>query len=161
VKFLTWTEDNLLRQVVYEGLREDKPAKEVQREVPHPKIATGGRAGPANQIARCALAISSKRKTPPSWGASCQQCLTVLGSRLLLRHLRMHGLCARLTLNVSMRAPARGATHDKGRGTYHFIDRCPGSRLMINAGKHAGNEPARRDLSFFGIAPRDGRDPRS
>ena len=27
VKFLTWTDDNLLRQVVYEGLREDKPAK--------------------------------------------------------------------------------------------------------------------------------------
>jgi DNA ligase D-like protein (predicted ligase) len=35
VKFLTWTDDNLLRQVVYEGLREDKPATEVQREVPH------------------------------------------------------------------------------------------------------------------------------
>jgi bifunctional non-homologous end joining protein LigD len=35
VKFLTWTEDNLLRQVVYEGLREDKPATEVRREVPH------------------------------------------------------------------------------------------------------------------------------
>ena len=28
VKYLTWTEDNLLRQVVYEGLREDKPAAE-------------------------------------------------------------------------------------------------------------------------------------
>ena len=26
VKYLTWTDDNLLRQVVYEGLREDKPA---------------------------------------------------------------------------------------------------------------------------------------
>jgi hypothetical protein len=26
VKYLTWTTDNLLRQVVYEGLREDKPA---------------------------------------------------------------------------------------------------------------------------------------
>jgi bifunctional non-homologous end joining protein LigD len=37
VKFLTWTEDNLLRQVVYEGLREDKPATEVQRDVPHPR----------------------------------------------------------------------------------------------------------------------------
>jgi bifunctional non-homologous end joining protein LigD len=37
VKFLTWTGDNLLRQVVYEGLREDKPAREVQREVPRPK----------------------------------------------------------------------------------------------------------------------------
>ena len=29
VKFLTWTDDNLLRQVVYEALREDKPAAEV------------------------------------------------------------------------------------------------------------------------------------
>ena len=35
VKFLTWTEDNLLRQVVYEGLREDKPARDVRREMPH------------------------------------------------------------------------------------------------------------------------------
>jgi DNA ligase D-like protein (predicted ligase) len=34
VKFLAWTEDNLLRQVVYEGLREDKPAREGGREVP-------------------------------------------------------------------------------------------------------------------------------
>jgi bifunctional non-homologous end joining protein LigD len=34
VKFLAWTEDNLLRQVVYEGLREDKPAREVRREMP-------------------------------------------------------------------------------------------------------------------------------
>jgi bifunctional non-homologous end joining protein LigD len=31
VKFLAWTEDNLLRQVVYEGLREDKPARDVRR----------------------------------------------------------------------------------------------------------------------------------
>jgi DNA ligase D-like protein (predicted ligase) len=37
VKFLAWTEDNLLRQVVYEGLREDKPAQDVRREVPHAK----------------------------------------------------------------------------------------------------------------------------
>jgi DNA ligase D-like protein (predicted ligase) len=37
VKFLTWTEDNLLRQVVYGGLREDKPAAEVRRDVPNPK----------------------------------------------------------------------------------------------------------------------------
>ena len=36
VKFLAWTQDNLLRQVVYEGLREDKPAAEVRREIPHP-----------------------------------------------------------------------------------------------------------------------------
>src|ERR1700730_4850595 len=35
VKYLTWTGDNLLRQVAYEGLREDKPAVEVRRPVPH------------------------------------------------------------------------------------------------------------------------------
>jgi ATP-dependent DNA ligase len=35
VKYLTWTNDNLLRQVVYEGLREDKPAAEVRRPTPH------------------------------------------------------------------------------------------------------------------------------
>ena len=39
VKFLTWTDDNLLREVVYEGLREDKPAAEVRRPVPRPKVA--------------------------------------------------------------------------------------------------------------------------
>jgi DNA ligase D-like protein (predicted ligase) len=37
VKYLTWTEDNLLRQVVYEGLREDKPTAEVRRSPPYPK----------------------------------------------------------------------------------------------------------------------------
>ena len=40
VKFLTWTDDSLLRQVVYEGLREDKPAAEVRREVSHAKLET-------------------------------------------------------------------------------------------------------------------------
>jgi hypothetical protein len=37
VKYLTWTEDDLLRQVVYGGLREDKPAAEVRRPVPRQK----------------------------------------------------------------------------------------------------------------------------
>jgi hypothetical protein len=33
VRFLACTDDNLLRQVVHEGLREDNPAAEVRREV--------------------------------------------------------------------------------------------------------------------------------
>jgi hypothetical protein len=37
VKFL------LLRQVVYEGLREDKPAAEVHRSPPYPTVATAKR----------------------------------------------------------------------------------------------------------------------
>jgi bifunctional non-homologous end joining protein LigD len=36
VTYLTWTEDNLLRQVSYQGQREDKPATQVVRPVPHP-----------------------------------------------------------------------------------------------------------------------------
>jgi bifunctional non-homologous end joining protein LigD len=34
VSYLTWTEDSLLRQVVYLGEREDKPAAEVRRDPP-------------------------------------------------------------------------------------------------------------------------------
>ena len=37
VTYLTWTEDNLLRQVSYQGQREDKPARQVVRPVPYPK----------------------------------------------------------------------------------------------------------------------------
>ena len=38
VKFLTWTEDNLLRQVAMKAC-EDKPTNDIRRDVPHPKIA--------------------------------------------------------------------------------------------------------------------------
>ena len=34
VTYLTWTEDNLLRQVSYQGQREDKPARQVVRSIP-------------------------------------------------------------------------------------------------------------------------------
>jgi bifunctional non-homologous end joining protein LigD len=36
VTYLTWTEDNLLRQASYQGQREDKPASQVVRPIPHP-----------------------------------------------------------------------------------------------------------------------------
>ena len=42
VKYLTWTADKVLREVVYEGLRQDKPAAEVRREVQYrsPELST-------------------------------------------------------------------------------------------------------------------------
>jgi DNA ligase D-like protein (predicted ligase) len=42
VKYLSWTDDNLLRQVVYEGLREDKDPSDVQRPVPNQTSSAGG-----------------------------------------------------------------------------------------------------------------------
>jgi bifunctional non-homologous end joining protein LigD len=33
ITYLTWTADGLLRQTVYVGLREDKPAEQVRREL--------------------------------------------------------------------------------------------------------------------------------
>ena len=47
VKYLAWTNDNLLRQVVYEGLREDKPATDVHRELPHQNGTTPAPKKPA------------------------------------------------------------------------------------------------------------------
>jgi DNA ligase D-like protein (predicted ligase) len=42
VKYLTWTDDNLLRQVVYQGLREDRDATDVRRSVPNQPSSSGG-----------------------------------------------------------------------------------------------------------------------
>jgi ATP-dependent DNA ligase len=39
VNFCDLDQDNLPRQVVYEGLHEDKPAAEVRRLVPYPKTS--------------------------------------------------------------------------------------------------------------------------
>jgi bifunctional non-homologous end joining protein LigD len=47
VKYLAWTGDNLLRQVVYEGLREDKPAADVRRDDPGSKTDTPAAKKPA------------------------------------------------------------------------------------------------------------------
>jgi bifunctional non-homologous end joining protein LigD len=46
VKFLTWTDDNLLRQVAYKRLREDKPAAEVRRLPPFVEMPASGRVPP-------------------------------------------------------------------------------------------------------------------
>ncbi len=42
VKYLSWTDDNLLRQVAYEGLREDKDPTDVQRPMPNQPSPAGG-----------------------------------------------------------------------------------------------------------------------
>lgn len=52
IAFSTWTRDNLVRQAAFKGLREDKPAKEVVREMPAPvETATPSRKSHANRHA--------------------------------------------------------------------------------------------------------------
>ena len=42
VKYLSWTDDNLLRQVAYEGLPEDKDPTDIQRPIPNQPSPAGG-----------------------------------------------------------------------------------------------------------------------
>jgi bifunctional non-homologous end joining protein LigD len=49
VKFATWTADNLVRQASFQGLREDKPAKQVTREVPIETASAKRRPQPENK----------------------------------------------------------------------------------------------------------------
>ena len=65
VKYLTWTDDNLLRQVVYKGLREDKPAAEVQAEMP-------ARIDPSKAIKRVRRKLVGGRRSTASTFASAQ-----------------------------------------------------------------------------------------
>jgi ATP dependent DNA ligase C terminal region len=78
VKFLTWTEDNLLRQVVYERLGEDKPAAEVRRATRG--AAEGWLSPSAREKTHYTPALTSavpKTKTPPPRGGGVAS--TVLG----------------------------------------------------------------------------------
>ena len=59
VKFLTWTEDNLLRQVVYEGLREDKLAADVP---PSDTARSAGTMNPRASSRRGAVPRSHPRR---------------------------------------------------------------------------------------------------
>jgi bifunctional non-homologous end joining protein LigD len=43
VTYLTWTDDNLLRHVVFDGVRDDKPARDVVRPIPHPEKVPAGK----------------------------------------------------------------------------------------------------------------------
>jgi bifunctional non-homologous end joining protein LigD len=52
VTYLTWTDDTLLRPVVFNGVREDKPAWDVVRPIPHPKKVPARKEKEAGQRSR-------------------------------------------------------------------------------------------------------------
>ncbi len=59
VRFATWTADCLVRQASFQGLREDKPAKEVRNEEPHPKPRASAKAKRATHAVSSPLAAKS------------------------------------------------------------------------------------------------------
>jgi bifunctional non-homologous end joining protein LigD len=68
VQFSTWTTDNLVRQASFKGLREDKKAAEVRREVPDPSLVkkTGPAAKPVGKSKGESSAPASVTKAAPS-----------------------------------------------------------------------------------------------
>ncbi len=63
VKFLAWTEDAQLREVIYVGLREDKPASEVRRPIP----TRTGDVDPARRHAPPRTPARARGKAAPRW----------------------------------------------------------------------------------------------
>jgi bifunctional non-homologous end joining protein LigD len=68
VNFSTWTADNLVRQASFQGLREDKPAKEVVREAANaaPKPCDSGQATAAAPAPMAAKAAHAPPRTSAS-----------------------------------------------------------------------------------------------
>ncbi|HXU44503.1 MAG TPA: DNA ligase D, partial [Thermoanaerobaculia bacterium] len=62
VAFTEWTDDGRLRHPSFQGLREDKPAREVEQEKPAPVTASTSRSGKARK-ARKEVPAAASRKT--------------------------------------------------------------------------------------------------
>jgi hypothetical protein len=128
VKYLTWTGDNLLRQVVYESLREDKPATEVRREAPHPK-----------PVAATTLAVKLVEAAPPL------KCSTVAvrqndrrSGRSAWRDRPARGACPATLCSAPVRAACRPSP---GNGRRRRAPPVPRSRPRPSR-ERTGREPA-------------------
>lgn len=115
VKYLTWTDDNLLRQVSFEGVREDKPARDVARPVPHPKSVPA----PASPVVR-----KSAREPHPKYvgGVPAENVLQLLPDavvpsreQLVAYWRRVH----RAALEHLGHRPLKLVRHVRGTTFYH------------------------------------------
>jgi bifunctional non-homologous end joining protein LigD len=69
VVFQEWTEDGRMRQPIFVGLREDKPAESVVREQARPGTGTDRKLAPTRAAARKAVtSVPARRPRPPAGG---------------------------------------------------------------------------------------------
>ncbi len=78
VRFATWTSDNLLRQAAFQGLREDKPAKDVRREMP---VDTEKVTAQASHPAGARVAAKRTAKTTSGTAESTAETKTAHGEK--------------------------------------------------------------------------------
>ncbi|MES2221776.1 MAG: DNA ligase D [Acidobacteriota bacterium] len=62
VKFATWTADNLVRQASFQGLREDKPAKQVTRELPVETASAKRQPSQESEKSESSKTVSKKKR---------------------------------------------------------------------------------------------------
>ncbi|HEY2004721.1 MAG TPA: DNA ligase D [Candidatus Saccharimonadia bacterium] len=82
ISFAEWTADGHLRQPIFQGLRDDKPAKSAVREVPSSSVAQGGSPDTAGSL-NVEGNTEEKGSSQPAMGSE----LTATASRVKLTHL--------------------------------------------------------------------------
>jgi bifunctional non-homologous end joining protein LigD len=147
VTFLTWTEEGLLRHVVYQGLREDKPAREVTRPLateaaPPPTTAPAAvshRARSPRQPAgrrarRTAVPAENILQLLPQAVVPSKEQLAAYWTKVAPRALKHLG-----------RRPLKLVRHTKGTTFYHMgpLPPVPASVHQLRIEKRGGGQGVR------------------
>jgi bifunctional non-homologous end joining protein LigD len=147
VTFLTWTEEGLLRHVVYQGLREDKPAREVTRPLATdspPPATTGPTAVPRGAAAPRVLASRRGRSTAvpaenilqllPEAVVPSKEALAAYWTKVATRALKHLG-----------RRPLKLVRHTKSTTFYHMgpLPPVPSAVHQLRIEKRSGGQGIR------------------
>ena len=127
VTFLTWTDEGLLRQVVYQGLREDKPAREVRRPLATDSPPPATTAPPA--VSRPAAARHRPGSRKRSTAVPAENILQLLPDAVVPTKEALAAYWTKVAdraLQHLGRRPLKLVRHTNGSTFYHTWVHCPG-----------------------------------